>query len=54
MTHTAKHHQPQISDRVFARQVALYGFWAALRFARNAGIAFEDAYFMAFGRLPNR
>jgi hypothetical protein len=41
-------------DRMMAKMFRLYGFWAALRFARNAGVAFEDTYFMVFGKLPTR
>lgn len=42
----------KISDSMFRAIVRKYGFWAALRFARNLGIGFHDCYFMVFGRLP--
>jgi hypothetical protein len=40
------------ADRAMKKIVRLYGLYAGLRFVRNAGIDFEDAYFMMFGRLP--
>lgn len=39
-------------DTVFSTYVRQFGFYAAVRFARNLGISFHDCYFMAFGRLP--
>lgn len=41
-------------DYAFAAIVRRYGFYAALRYARNLGIAFEDTYFMCFGREPRK
>ncbi len=39
-------------DRMFREYVRRFGFSACVRMCKNLGIAFEDAYFMAFGRLP--
>lgn len=41
-------------DYALATIVRRYGFYAALRYARNLGIAFEDTYFMCFGREPRK
>jgi len=39
-------------DSVFSAYVRKFGWYAAVRFARNHGVNFYDVYFMAFGRLP--
>ena len=36
----------------FAKLVRRQGFYATVRQARNLGISFDDAYQMAFGKLP--
>ena len=44
--------QVQVYDTVLARLVKRIGFDAAIRFARNAGISFEDTYYNVFEKLP--
>jgi hypothetical protein len=40
------------ADSFMWRQIKQMGWIAALKFCHNLGIAFEDCYFMCFGRLP--
>lgn len=44
----------KIADRMLAKVVRYYGWYAGIKYCRNLGIRFEDTYFMVFGKLPHR
>lgn|GEM_PF-3243902 len=42
-------------DLAFYRsKIKQFGTWAGVRYLRNRGIPFEQAYFILFGRAPRQ
>lgn len=36
----------------YRKKIKQFGRWAGVRYLRNRGIRFEQAYFIIFGRMP--
>lgn len=43
---------PQDRIAFLRKKVRQMGRWAGVRYLRNQGVAFEDAYFILFDRQP--